>query len=187
MDELTRLQNSYNQLKAMGFEHDEIVGILEGKSKSAPKEITKKEAVDTMVLYFRAKKLLSDSHVRQIINGNAHLRGAATLPRDVATLFAYESFVDALDRTEVLKGVGSGKKEVARTWENYFAELEQKYERDLRNKGKGTRRQVDTLEEIKKEPFDYRLKEYLNQYMDEQVMEDVALFVCRHSCFKRKS
>lgn len=174
-DELTRLQNSYNQLKAMGFDHGEILSFLNGTSKTG--DITKKEAVDAMVLYFRAKHLLADSHVRQIIKGNEHLKGSATLPKDVATLFAYESFVDALDRAEVLKGVGSGKKEVVRTWENYFAELEQAYEKGLKNKGNGTRRQVETLAEVKKNPFDYRLKDYLNQYMSEQIKSDVAFAI----------
>ncbi len=172
-DELTRLQNAYQQLRLMGFPHDEIMELIENK-KGEVKPIEQKEAVDVMTLYFRAKKLLSDSHVREVMRDNEHLKGAATLPRDVGVLYAYESFVDSLDRTFVITNAGSGKKEALRTWENYFKEKEDKYRKDLKNKGKGTRKQIETLEDITANPYDGRIKDYLNTFMDQQTITDVA-------------
>lgn len=175
-DEMTRLQSAYDQMKLMGFSHGEIIELLEGKG-DAPKQITSKEAIDVMTLYFRAKKLLADSHVREVMRGNEHLKGAATLPRDVGVLYAYESFVDSLERAMVLRNAGSGKKEVLRTWDNYFAEKEADYARHMKNKGKATRKQKSTYEDIKEDPYDDRIKDYLETYMDTQTIADVTYAV----------
>lgn len=175
-DELTRLQNAYDQLKLMGFSHGEILELLEGKG-DAPKQITSKEAIDVMTLYFRAKKLLADSHVREVMRGNEHLKGAATLPRDVGVLYAYESFVDSLENAIVVRNAGSGKKESMRTWDNYFKEKEADYARHMKNKGKATRKQKSTYEDIKENPYDDRIKDYLETYMDAQTISDVTYAV----------
>ena len=86
-DEMTRFENAYNQLLAMGFTQEEVYQLLDGNDVKGLTNITKKDAIDVMVLYFRTKKLLEDSHVQQVIKGNAHLKGAASLPKDVQTLF----------------------------------------------------------------------------------------------------
>ncbi len=171
-DALTTLKNASEILFKMGFTKDEISTLfLDGGKKSL---LVLDDAVDVMTLYFRAQKLLGDSHIREVLDNHAQLKGSASIPRDVDSLYAIESFVDTLDHALVLKGVGSGKQEVIRTWENYFKEKEDKYVKDMKNKGNATRRQKDTYEAIKANPYDSRIKTYLNDYLDEQTKRDIV-------------
>jgi len=171
-DALTTLKNASEILFKMGFTKDEISTLfLDGGKKSL---LVLDDAVDVMTLYFRAQKLLGDSHVREVLDKHAQLKGSASIPRDVDSLYAIESFVDTLDHALVLKNVGSGKQESIRTWENYFKEKEDKFVKDMKNKGNATRRQKNTYEAIKANPYDSRIKTYLNDYLDEQTKRDIV-------------
>ncbi len=177
MDELTRFENAYKQLVAMGFEEDELKSLLSGKGKGELKQISQKEAIDTMVLYFRAKRLLSSQNVQNVISQREQLKSPTTRSKDVEALSAYAYFVDVLEQSTILKNIGSGKQLTLRDWDAYFKEKGDKYKKDLRNKGEATRRQVDTLEDIERNPFDYRLRDYLEQYMSDQTKADITYAV----------
>lgn len=174
-DAITTLRNAGQILSNMGFSQEEISKYLFDGGKKAGLQAG--DAVDIMTLYVRAKKLLSDKHVQDIISRNANLKGSAGISRDVDALLAIESFVDTLDHTLVLSNVGSGKKEHIRTWEEYFKAKENEYEKALKDSGKSTRRQRDTYSDIKDNPYDERVKSYLKTYLTEQTKNDIVYAV----------
>ena len=121
------------------------------------KALDDSEVIDALVLYFRAKSLLSRGGVQNILKGK-------TQSPNFDVLNAYAAFVDRIDKTVVL---ANGKK--LRYWENFIKEVDESYRKQLKKGHSGnepmTRRQISGYEVLRDDPFNAGLKEYIRTYM----------------------
>lgn len=123
------------------------------------RKLKEDEIAEVLVLYFRAKAMLSNPRARDILNG-------AVASPDQRLISVYSNFVNFIEAVNVASGQANYKH-----WVDFLRDLEGTYELQMQNgtfNGSAVSQdQQATFRMLRIDPFNERLKPYIKRYLQD--------------------
>lgn len=166
-DIVTTFKEVYSDLLNSGVSPEEATKMLFDNGKKSV--LLAEDSIDIMIFYFRAKKLLEDKHIQDVLAQKGQLKGVASISKDIDAIYALQTFVGTMESLAVSSNVGSSD---TKTWEEYFKNAEELYVKSMKQNKTGSQQAI--FDEIKDNPYDPRVKNYLKTYMSAQVKQDIV-------------